>query len=255
MTTDVQPETSSKTPHSLLRCPVITRGRYIDVVQRPVVVEETRSAPAALRASAAAAGGPNRTTTARTARSSRSGFAGRVRRETLATKSSPYHSRILETRQRVAVDPQALRARQIAARRLVELRVERRGAIRLGGQRRAADRRAVDREMDARLLELAAAGSGARCRRASARGRPPATSASSTRRRSAGCCCAAGRRQPRGADRIVIDDRAQRERVVGVDPEREPLVARPALALRPRPGARTRRPRRRARARRASSAA
>jgi hypothetical protein len=39
-------------------------------------------------------------------------------------------------------------------------------------------------------------------------------------------------RQPGGANRIVIDDGAERERVVGVDPEREPLFARPRALFR-----------------------
>ena len=38
-------------------------------------------------------------------------------------------------------------------------------------------------------------------------------------------------RQPRRADRIVVDDRAQRKRVVRVDPEGEPLVTRPGALL------------------------
>jgi hypothetical protein len=127
----------------------------------------------------------------------------------------------------------SFRAREIAPRRLVELRLERLGAVRLRRERRTADRRAVDREVNARLLELAPQDLVLDVvERHLAAGRPPAH----RRPHAVDLPDAVARleRQPRCANRIVIDDRAERERVVGVDPEREPLLARPRAFFRGR---------------------
>src|SRR6185369_8650513 len=100
-------------------------------------------------------------------------------------------------------------------------------------ERRTADRRAVDREVNARLLELAPQDLVLDVvERYLAAGRPPAH-----RRPDAVDLPDAISRlecQPGSSNRVVIDDRAERERVVGVDPERQPLLARPRAFFRVR---------------------
>src|SRR5262245_47661904 len=109
--------------------------------------------------------------------------------------------------QRVAVDAQSFRAREIAPRRLVELRVERLGAVRLRRKRRTADRRTVDCEVNARLLELAPQDLVLDVvERHLAAGRPPAH----RRPDAVDLADAVSRpeRQPGSSNRVVIDDRA-----------------------------------------------